>query len=421
NSFELSKYSVPSFKVLEAYAQLYSTKGSFILSGNRFYVNGNLHTNDLNGHLSTSQGSYIVSNKDTTKLILFHSYVQFLGSGLSYSVYDIDEDKFEFKNRIIDNLASERLDIHLNNNDSMFFSLSNSEGYISVYVMDFKSLQAKKLIHQKNSVLPGNDNCCGKLKISNTAKYLAFSSIENSSVLIFKLFRNKICLLKSISARNPYDLVFTKNDKFLYFTEIGRSITRVSLSPDFEVEKVLLNTVGAGSIKRIKDDRLVFVSGNPGGDLNIVRNIEDDISNIKVDKYSLPFNVYHLSLPNDVTNGFQFQNDTTTSNCIAQDSNTGGMTQVIWIPNIFTPNYDGLNDDFSVVFNENIGAISQFRILIVNRLGAKVFESEDVNFSFVPEKLRPNIRSENNIYFYLIEFNVEGKKHAYKGNVISAY
>jgi len=47
----------------------------------------------------------------------------------------------------------------------------------------------------------------------------------------------------------------------------------------------------------------------------------------------------------------------------------------LYIPNAFTPNGDGLNETFGPVGN----AVNKFSMLIFNRWGQMIFESEDMN------------------------------------------
>jgi gliding motility-associated-like protein len=52
----------------------------------------------------------------------------------------------------------------------------------------------------------------------------------------------------------------------------------------------------------------------------------------------------------------------------------------LWTPNAFTPNGDG-NNDFFQAFG-NLAGISKFEVLIFDRWGEKVFESNDTGFQW---------------------------------------
>lgn len=51
-----------------------------------------------------------------------------------------------------------------------------------------------------------------------------------------------------------------------------------------------------------------------------------------------------------------------------------------WIPSSFTPNDDGLNDKFRVVFNNN--SVEEYEIFIFNRWGELLFTSPDIDFEW---------------------------------------
>ncbi len=53
---------------------------------------------------------------------------------------------------------------------------------------------------------------------------------------------------------------------------------------------------------------------------------------------------------------------------------------VVFIPNAFTPNGDGVNDFFEVFGNKE--AWKQFEVQVFNRIGEKVYESNDMNFKW---------------------------------------
>ena len=52
----------------------------------------------------------------------------------------------------------------------------------------------------------------------------------------------------------------------------------------------------------------------------------------------------------------------------------------LFLPNAFSPNEDGINDVLHVKINPK--CVSSFNILIFDRWGEKVFESDDLNFSW---------------------------------------
>jgi gliding motility-associated-like protein len=52
----------------------------------------------------------------------------------------------------------------------------------------------------------------------------------------------------------------------------------------------------------------------------------------------------------------------------------------VFIPNVFTPNGDGAND-FWQIFG-NLPAFKQLQVMVFNRIGEKVFESNDINFKW---------------------------------------
>jgi gliding motility-associated-like protein/uncharacterized repeat protein (TIGR01451 family) len=83
------------------------------------------------------------------------------------------------------------------------------------------------------------------------------------------------------------------------------------------------------------------------------------------------------------------------------------------IPNAFSPNEDGINDNFGLIFpTENV---SDFYMMVYNRWGNEIFSSNDV-----AKKWNGSYQNENcemGIYVYLISFNIDGKRKTYKGNI----
>jgi len=70
------------------------------------------------------------------------------------------------------------------------------------------------------------------------------------------------------------------------------------------------------------------------------------------------------------------------------------------IPNVFTPNGDGNNDFFTFVHHKNIEEID---LVIVNRWGNVVYESNDVNFSWNGKVMNNGEECSEGVYFYLVK------------------
>jgi gliding motility-associated-like protein len=104
--------------------------------------------------------------------------------------------------------------------------------------------------------------------------------------------------------------------------------------------------------------------------------------------------------------------------CVITDSVTvfvkDEIAEVI-VPNIFTPNGDGLNDDFYV----SAKAIKNFNVKIFDRWGNKVFESFDAGFRWNGFSEKDAIELPNGVFTYAIEYTElsTNKKQLLKGSI----
>lgn len=84
--------------------------------------------------------------------------------------------------------------------------------------------------------------------------------------------------------------------------------------------------------------------------------------------------------------------------------------KLVYIPNAFTPNEDGINDKFYIRGNVELVIFSIF-----NRWGENIFTTRDINegwdgeYKYVPCPM--------GIYVYYVIILKEGKQHLYKGNI----
>ena len=55
---------------------------------------------------------------------------------------------------------------------------------------------------------------------------------------------------------------------------------------------------------------------------------------------------------------------------------------VLWMPEAFTPNGDGLNDVFQAEYDRSLGLKIDFHLLIFNKWGEEIFRSDDIDIGW---------------------------------------
>ncbi len=155
---------------------------------------------------------------------------------------------------------------------------------------------------------------------------------------------------------------------------------------------------------------------NPQIDLGADKNIiKGETAELNV-KTSLPvtavqWSPFIQSAENNLT-AYVKPDDTTTyfvtvsygKGCSIQDNITVNVTDVptvLDIPNIFTPNNDGVNDFFYVTAT----AIEKLTIKIFDRWGNKVFESNAIDFMWNGINQFTGLDSPNGVYTYSLVYN----------------
>ena len=85
--------------------------------------------------------------------------------------------------------------------------------------------------------------------------------------------------------------------------------------------------------------------------------------------------------------------------------------ETIIIPNVFTPNNDGINDEFKINLNGN--AVTNYHLSIYANWGILIFYSGSPNVNW-DGRTTSGIKASVGTYFYVLEFN--GK--LYKGTIL---
>ena len=86
-------------------------------------------------------------------------------------------------------------------------------------------------------------------------------------------------------------------------------------------------------------------------------------------------------------------------------------TPNFFIPNAFSPNYDGLNDEFLVVGN----GVEEFYMEIYNRWGELVFKSTDINYGW--DGKHNEKEAQLGVYKYFVKAKTESQNYSHVGEV----
>lgn len=91
---------------------------------------------------------------------------------------------------------------------------------------------------------------------------------------------------------------------------------------------------------------------------------------------------------------------------ILRDEPVTGPSNYLYVPNAFSPNGDGKNDIFFAVLSTQLLSIDDFEMLIFDRWGGKVFETNDLNHGW--DGIRNDQPCPVGTYVYRITFKVVG-------------
>jgi gliding motility-associated-like protein len=88
----------------------------------------------------------------------------------------------------------------------------------------------------------------------------------------------------------------------------------------------------------------------------------------------------------------------------------------VFIPNVFSPNGDGLNDVFIPIFKHQWNNVDNVHIEIFNRWGNRVFVSHHVNEAW--DGMIKGVSQDIGTYHYMIRYRFRGSMRIAKGEVI---
>lgn len=152
----------------------------------------------------------------------------------------------------------------------------------------------------------------------------------------------------------------------------------VTISPDFIVD------IGPVDTTFCSGGGLILNAGNPGATY----------------LWSTGDTTYTISLDSA---GLYWVNVTFDGVCTKSDSIYVGevlCTSIVYMPNVFTPNGDGINDKFTGQFS---GVVNDVTIQIFNRWGLEVFKDDKANFAW-DGTIKDGPNASDGVYYWILTY-----------------
>jgi len=408
---------VPGLSNYEGNACLTIGEVTYTLSGTNFFKGSSQISAEIRGNTSSSQGSYLVLLPDTNKILLVSSY-QGLGGAITFSVFNRSTDLFEVFNKEIREEGSERLHFYASEKICMY--TTSIDGHIQIWEFFPESLEWEKKAQFRGLPNGSADMVC-QIKLSNSSNFIGVTSSRDSFVAIYAYDTadHSICLIELINASFPYGLEFSPNDKYLYFSELGNSIKRIRLDSTFNVEPIITDTRGVGSIT-ISSYGNLFYPLLDQERIGVIEGLENQEIRPS-DKFylSLPVKLSQLSLVSLPILNFKNRVLLDTFRCLDVPWNfrdikdrPKSIDDILWIPNAYSPNGDSRNDNFKIVANPiYLDSIIDFSIEIFTIKGNRVFASENVHFNFDPNRVYNASKTDTRYLLANISFSLMGEEY----------
>ena len=214
----------------------------------------------------------------------------------------------------------------------------------------------------------------------------------------------------SVLGARAYGLEFSPDNSKLYITVSGGSVGIRIYQYDLTAGGGSCSSIAASRTilyqshltsvmfgMQLAPDNKIYVVCNSYHSLGCINspNLPGTAANFNPSAISLSGVINNYTLPSFIA-GYKYHNGLTCCHCDPVN-NPPAIIDVV-LPNIFTPNNDGINDivDFSGLnLNESV-------VTIFNRWGEKVFETTDVIKSWNGKNLK-GINCNDDVYYYILQ------------------
>ena len=334
----------------------------------------------LKGSFTSTQTALIVPQPGMDRLYyVFTTAEQGNLKGFNYNVIDMFQDNGSgdvvIKNVQLYTPTTEKLTAvhHANGRDIWVISHKWESDEFYTYLITEEGLIEEPVISKTGSRHEFNTgNAIGQMKVSPNGNILALNLWDNlfTEVFTFNDLTGEITFLKQFKIQTslPGEGVFhisgleiSPNEKFLFIAE--------NASEGFPGQNIYQIDLEKGSQTSIAE---VFIGAHiqlgPDGKIYIVNTVKQEL--LVIERPNLPYN--HLD--------FEI-----TKLSIAPGTNILGLPNYIQsyfrindpnldLPNVFTPNNDGLNENFSPILMERV---ETFTMKIIDRTGKVIFQTKN--------------------------------------------
>jgi gliding motility-associated-like protein len=280
--------------------------------------------------------------------------------------------------------------------------MANSTSYYCYKLTNY-TLNSTPIINQTGQSFILNSSCA---KFSSSGRWLALSYGGINPFIelyAFDINTGTLSNLKNLTANGgETNIEFSPNENYLYVASNGNLIHRFDISSNNEViinstYTLLLDSNDNSSFFTIQNslDGKSYVAALDHDSISVINYPNTSIITSNLSYLSIPLNgkLSKLGLPNFSTNYFS---ENPLNECINDE---------IFIPNVFSPNGDGVNDLFTIE-----GLQQGDEVAIYNRWGTKVYEFVNINDGW-DGRTTAGEKCTNGIYYYYVKRkNAENKK-----------
>lgn len=370
----------------------------------------------LLGHVSSSQSALIVPKPGSNNIYyIFTADVIEFGNGLNYSEVDMNlelglGDVTVNKNVSLISEVCEKLTAVKHDNGQDVWVVSHEWGtdkFVS-FLVTSGGVNSVPVLSQCGPVInglgPNYLESIGCMKISPDGDCLAMANYGDSQVLMFDFNTSSgtVTNHRVINDGNyvPYGVEFSRCGKMLYageWTPVGGEIFQYGLDEENLViseEIIATDLIQIGTLQLGPNGKIYIAeTGGAGSSLSVINSPESlgVLCDFAHDAISVGNGLVRAGLPSFVQ---LRSNCDTTENPAPEISSSVDL-----IPNIFTPNNDGVNDTFILSF---INGAWEIDVLTIRNRWGNVVYSSNINNSAWDGKINGSDCSEGT-YFWSVQ------------------